>query len=160
MPKSYGLIINDLGKERDFHRISKKDPNNPSQGYYNYVDFNYACAKLGDNCGKTFDPYPECDNPDVNTICEVRNHGDYTYSYFVLEPNWVRLNKSIYTSKLNSQDVVKTVDYTYGNEKHFQMTKMVTTTSEGKTIDKRLYYPDDTPLPWTIFIYRRGKSLR
>ena len=149
-PLTYGIITRDLGMNRGRFRVITKDANDPTKASYKYDDHIYTCENFGgganqpNNCNLYIVNNSACNG--LNH-CRQVEHPDHSHSYFIYQPVWTRLKKSIYTSKLNGQDISKTVDYTYGNEKHFQMTKMVTTTSEGKSTDKRLYYPDDMPLP-------------
>ena len=161
-PLTYGVITRDLGMNRGRFRVITKDANDPTKASYKYDDHVYVCGDPGDNtnqanaCKVWVLNNSACDGLNY---CRQVEHPDHSHSYFIYQPVWTRLTKSIYTSKLNGQDIVKTVNYTYGNEKHFQMTKMVTTTSEGKTIDKRLYYPDDMPLPGGDLTIDEGKAL-
>lgn len=58
---------------------------------------------------------------------------------------WFYRNSTIQkTFDLNGNNPIETItNYFYDNSKHKQLTKTETTTSNGKTITKKLYYPDD-----------------
>ncbi len=69
----------------------------------------------------------------------------FHYAFYDVETSWIKLNATTTTDfDINvGNPVVTTTEYFYENNIHLQPTKTKTTTSDGKIVTTKTYYPDD-----------------
>ena len=65
------------------------------------------------------------------------------YTFFFLTSGTQHLYSTTETTFVDGLSLSETTNFSYNYDKHYQKSESKTTTSSGKTITKKLYYPDD-----------------
>lgn len=136
---------NDSNINETYKSYGCKTDHNHVWHYAWYVG-NFICKASGANMGQvTFQLHP----------CYGKQPGDTAVALYALDyldafeylniSDWVYLDKTTETTyDENGQNpVVRETDYVYDNDQHQQLSRMITSTSEGKTVETSIKYPPD-----------------